>query len=112
MNFLEKITYIKNNIKDCPFCEEPLIIGGNSLIYCNETKCTTLNNKGHYLNNFYLNVNALYFQIKYKDNVFCFFENKISISHKLNLNAKPEFIISIDFPFINEEKVKTLLVFQ
>lgn len=81
------------------------------MIYCNETKCTTLNNKGHYLNNFYLNVNALYFQIKYKNNVLGFYENKIIINNEINLDIKSDFI-NLDFPFINEEKVKTLLVFQ
>lgn len=111
MNFLEKITYIKNNIKDCPFCGEPFIKIGEYLIYCNQTICSTVNGKKVYLNNFYLNISISYFQIKYKDNVLGFSENKISINHEIKLDIKSDFI-SINFPFINEEKVKTLLVFQ
>lgn len=70
MNLLEKLTYIKNNIKDCPSCGEPLMMSviGN-IIYCNTTKCSTGN-----ANNFYLSVDDLYFQIKYKDDIYLFLE--------------------------------------
>lgn len=108
MNFLEKITCIKNNIKDCPFCDNPITMSLNgNIIYCNTTECTTRD-----ANNFYLSINDLYFKIKYKNDIYLCFKDILCINNELKLQIDPAIFIMIDFPFINEEKVKTLLVFQ